>query len=102
MRAVDVRVHRREAVSKALGDKALRGQVVALRELVLTHNVENRWITFEARRMQCYVVKKVSNAREASLRIFESYASNEAVNLVIERQQKFGEVATVLPGDTGD
>lgn len=76
--------------------------MITLCELMLTHHMENRWITLETGRMQLYIVKKVSDACEASLRIFERDASNQTVELVTERQQMFGEITAVLPSDAGD
>jgi hypothetical protein len=59
VRAVDVRVHRREAVGKAFGNERLRGQMVALVELVTADDVEDAGITFQTRRVQRYFVEQV-------------------------------------------
>src|SRR6185369_13620162 len=73
--AVDVCIHRREAVARTFRHESLRRAVIALGELVLTHDVEYRRITLEACRMQDDLVQQVREAREASLRIFQCDAS---------------------------
>ena len=50
MSAVDVRVHRRKAVSKTLGNERLRRQVITLIEVVAADHVEDRRIAFQTRR----------------------------------------------------
>src|SRR6185503_246971 len=52
MRAVDVRVHRRETVCEALRDEALGGEVIALVKVVLAQDVENTRVTLETGRVQ--------------------------------------------------
>src|SRR6185369_10962350 len=48
---VDVGVHGREAIGKALGDKALGGEMITLVKIILADDVEDAWITLEACRM---------------------------------------------------
>src|ERR671939_1236875 len=45
VRAIDVHVHRREAVGKTLRDETLRREVVTLVELVLAEHVKNAGVT---------------------------------------------------------
>src|SRR4029077_20591440 len=71
MRAVDVCVHRRKAVSKTFSDEALGCEVVTLIKLVLTDDVEKARISLQACGVQLQPISKILNARESSRRIFE-------------------------------
>jgi hypothetical protein len=59
-------------------------------------------ITFERGSMQVHPVNEVLNARQAVLRIFNGYATNNAMDVVIFFQQQFGEVAAILARDPGN
>jgi hypothetical protein len=102
VRAVDVRVHRREAVGERLADERLRREVVALVELLAAEDVEDGGVRFQARRVHVDAVEQVLDAREAAPGVFERDAADEGVNLVAEVQKVFGEVAPVLAGDACD
>jgi hypothetical protein len=84
VRAADVGVHRREAVGERLGDERLRGEVVALVEVVAREDVEDRGVGLEARRVERDAVEQMADAREAARGVFERDAPDEAVNLVAE------------------
>jgi hypothetical protein len=100
MRAVDVHIHRREAVGETFRDETLRGQVVTLVEIVLAQNVENAGITFETRWVECYAIEQVGDATETSVGRFEGDAADESVHFVAEAQQVVSEITPVLAGDT--
>src|SRR5204862_5310034 len=102
MRAVDVRVHRRDAIGATFGDERLRREMVALIELVAADDVEDRSVGFEARGMERDVLQQMSDAREAALRVFQGDAAHETMHLVACGEQQLGQVAAVLPGDAGD
>ncbi len=102
MRAVDVRVHRREAIGKTLGDKTLGGEVVALVKIVATDDMKNAGITFQTCGMQSDLVQEMRDPVSASLGGFQRDAANEAVNLVTPRQKLFRQIAAVLSGDSSD
>src|SRR5262245_15930089 len=76
MRAVDVRIHRREAVAKTFRHETLRRQVITLSKLVLADDVKDRRVTLETRRVQHNLVEQMPDARETSLRILERDASD--------------------------
>src|SRR5262245_22911646 len=99
MRAVDIDVHRREAVLKTLGDEALGCEVIALSELVTANDVEYAWVALKASGVKMYSVEEMGNASKATLRIFERYPPHKAVDLIAQRQQVLGQVAAVLAGD---
>ncbi len=52
MRTVDIGLHRREAVIETLSDEALRGEVVALVELVAAENMEQAGVALQRSGMQ--------------------------------------------------
>src|SRR6266404_2898030 len=76
MRAVDVHVHRREAVLKTLGHETLRSQVIAFIKLVLAEDVKDARIAFNTRRMKLKTIKQVRDAPKSSLRVFHSHAAH--------------------------
>src|ERR1700694_4762118 len=98
MSAVDVRVHRREAVCETFADETLRSKVIALVELVLTDDMEDAGVALEARRMKHPVVQKMFDASQAKIRRFERDVPDESVHLVPEAEEMFGQVAAVLAG----
>jgi hypothetical protein len=100
--AVDVHVHRREAVGEAFRDEALGRQVVTLVEVMLAQDLKNAWVTFETGRMECYAFEQMGNAAEASIGRLEGDASHQAVNFITESEEVIGEVTPVLPGDSGN
>ena len=100
MRAVDVCIHRREAVSETLGDEALGRQVIALIKFVLADNVEDARITLQARGVQLQPIGEILNARESSRRIFERDSSDQAVNFIAQVEKMFRQIAAILAGDT--
>src|SRR5215213_75782 len=55
--AVDVHIHRREAVGETLRHEALRREVIALVKVVFTEDVENAGVTFQAGRVQRYAIQ---------------------------------------------
>src|SRR5207237_3245520 len=84
MRAVDVRVHRREAVGETFGDKRLRREVIALVEFITTENVEDAGIAFQARGMQRDLVKQMLDPIESAFWIFESHAPHQPMHFIAE------------------
>src|ERR1051325_11931875 len=73
VRAVDVRVHGREAVGKTLGHKALRRQVITLVKIVFAEDMENAGVTLEIRRMQGDTVQQVTDATESRFGSLEGH-----------------------------
>lgn len=67
MGAIDIRVHRGEAVGKTLRDKTLGCKVVTLIERVLADYVEDAGITFKTGRVQVNSVEQVSDSAESRL-----------------------------------
>src|SRR5216683_4445928 len=102
MRAVDVHVHRREAVLKTLGHETLGSEVIAFVKLVLAEDMKNAGIAFNTRRMKLKTIKQMRDAAKSSLRVFDPDAAHQAMNLVAETQQMFGQIASVLTRDAGD
>ncbi len=102
MRAVDVDVHRREAVLKTFGHETLRSQVIAFIKHVTTEDVKDARIAFNTRRMKLKPIKQMRDATKPSLRIFHPDAAHQAVNLVAEIQKMFGQIASVLARDARD
>ena len=102
MRAVDVCVHRREAIGKTLSDKRLGRQVVALVKLVATDDVKNAWVTFQTARVKRQPIQQMTDARESALRILEGHAAHHAVDFISERKQMLRQIAAILTGDAGD
>src|SRR6266705_282841 len=102
MRAVDVDVHRREAVLKTLGHETLRSEVIAFIKLVLAEDVKDARIAFNARRMKLKTIKQVRDAAKSSLRVFDPDAPHQTMNLVAETQKMFSQIASVLARDAGD
>src|SRR5436309_4326764 len=98
MRAVNVRVHRREAVDETFSDKGLRGQMVTLVEFVLAYHAKETRVTFHARGVQRDLIQQMVQASKAALRIFERDAPDESVHFVTLAQKVFVQIASVLPG----
>src|SRR5438067_1067833 len=102
MRAVDVCIHRREAVSKTFSDEALGREMVTLVKFVLTDDVEDARITLQARGVQVQQICKILNSRESSRRICERDSSDQAVNFIAKVEKMFRQIAAILAGDTGN
>src|SRR5438067_8680517 len=102
MRAVDVCIHRREAVSKTFSDEALSREVVTLIKFVLTDDVEDARITLQARGVQLQPIGEILNARESSRRIFERNSSDQAVHFIAQAEKMFRQIAAVLAGNPGN
>src|SRR6185369_13880629 len=102
MRAVNVRVHRRESVAETLGHKRLRGQVVTLVKLMLGHYMKDTRITFHAGRVQGDLVHQVFNASEPVLRILHRHPANQPMDLIAQREQMLSQVTSVLSRESGD
>ena len=75
MGAIDVCVHRRESVGKALGDKTLGGKMVALIELIPADDMKDGWVTLQASGVKLNAIQQVLDATKASLRILQRNAS---------------------------
>ena len=84
MSTVDVRVHRRETVRKALGDETLRREVIALVKLVFAEDMKDARIAFNTGRMKLKTVKQVRDASKSSFRVFHADAAHQTMNLVTE------------------
>jgi hypothetical protein len=102
MRAVDVHVHRREAVGKTLRDETLSGEVITLVEIIFTENVEDTGVTFETRRMQRHSIDQVSDTAEPLFGCFEGDPAHEAVDFVAEAQEVVSEITAVLARDSSN
>ena len=86
MRAIDVRIHRREAIGKTLGDKRLRRQVVTLVKLVAAKDLKDTGITFQAARMKRQPIQQMTNASKSALRIFEGHTTDDSMDFISERK----------------
>src|SRR5436190_10520236 len=102
MRSIDVRVHRRKPIRKTFSDKALRSEVVTLIELVTAQDMKNAGITLEIRGMQNQLIQQMSNSAKSLLRRLESHSSNQTMDLIVQAEQVFGEITTILSGDACD
>lgn len=102
MRAIDVCIHRREAIGKTLRDKRLGRQVVTLVKLVATDDVKDAWVTFQTACVQRQPIQQVTDARESALGILEGHTTHHAMDFISERKQMLRQIATILTGDTGD
>lgn len=102
MRAVDVCIHRREAIGKTLGDKRLRRQVVTLVKLVAAKDLKDAGITFQAAGMKRQPIQQMTNASKSALRIFEGHTTHDSMDFIPERKQMLRQIATILTGDAGD
>lgn len=102
MRAVDVCIHRREAIGKTLRDKRLGRQVVTLVKLVAAKDLKDAGITFQAAGMKRQPIQQMTNASKSALRIFERHASDDSMDFISERKQMLRQIATILTGDAGD
>src|ERR1700752_198501 len=102
MSAVDVCVHRREAVGKRLGDERLGSEVIALIELDLSYHSEDGWVTFKTRGVKLQSIEQMRDPVETSLRIFECDAPDQPVHLVTVLKQILGQVTAILACDSGD
>src|SRR5688572_8067958 len=102
MRAVDVCVHRREAIGKTLRDKRLSGQMVTLVKLVAAKDLKNAGITFQAAGMKRQPIQQMANASESALRIFQGHPPHHSMHFISERKQMFRKVTTILAGKAGD
>src|SRR6185369_2545884 len=96
VRAVDVRAHRRKAVSETFRHETLGREVIALVKIVLTENVEDAGVAFETGRVQSDSVQNMSNAAEPRLRGFEGHAADQPVYFITQTQQVIGEVTAIL------
>lgn len=76
MRAVDVRVHGREAIGKTLRHEALRRQVVTFVKLMPTDDVKNAGVALEACGMQCYLVQQMLNPAQSAMWFFQCNATD--------------------------
>src|SRR5829696_7637081 len=100
--AVDVHVHRREAVGKTLSHEALRREVIALIEIVFAEYVENAGVTLQAGWVHGYAIEYMGDATEPGFRRLKSHTAHQAVHFVTQTQEIVSEVATVLTGDSGN
>src|SRR5262245_27449278 len=100
--AIDVCVHRREAIGKTFRDKTLRREVIAFVKLVLRDYVKDAGIALEARRVERQSIKQVRDSREMAPRIFQSHATNQAMNFIAQGQEQFRQIAAILTADTRD
>ncbi len=102
MCAVDVDVHRREAVLKTLGHETLRSEVIAFIKRVLAEDVKDARIAFNTRWMKLKTAEQVRDATKSSLWVFDPDAAHQTMNLVTEAQKMFGQIASVLARDARD
>src|SRR5256885_7944900 len=72
MRAVDIRIDRRELIFEGITDEALSGEAIHLVGLNVHQNFVQARITFQRCRMQLEFVEDSSNAPKPVLRIFQS------------------------------
>src|SRR5215468_4208165 len=102
MRAVDVDVHRREAILKTLRDEALGCQVITLGELMAADDAEYTGVVLETSGMKMNLIQQVQDASKTPLGVFERDPPHDAVDLVAQRQQVVRQIAAILPGDAGN
>src|SRR3989441_5933373 len=102
MRAVDVRVERREFVLEGIGDETLGSQVIALMGLDRLEHPVDAGQALQGRSMQVEAVLQVEDAPEPVLRIFDRHPPDDAVHLIAFIQEQLGQVRSVLPRDAGD
>src|ERR1051326_672444 len=97
MRAVDVCVHGRKAISKTLGHEALRREVITLLKIVLAEDVKDTRVTLEIRRMQGHAIQQVTDATESRFRRLEGHPPHQPMDLIAQVQQIFGQITPILP-----
>src|SRR5919106_3835591 len=102
MRAVDVHIHGREAVGETLGDETLRGQVIALVEIVFAEYVKYAGVTLETGRVKRYAIEYMSDAAESRPRRFQGHPAHQAMNFITQTQQVVGEVTPILAGNSSN
>src|SRR5215213_6148260 len=98
VRAVDVRAHRRKAVSEAFRHKALGREVITLVKIVFAEDVENAGVTLETGRVQRDTVQQVSEPAEPRFGGFQGHATDQAVHLVAQTKEIICEVTAILTG----
>src|SRR6266436_3757651 len=81
--AVDVCIHRREAVGKRFGDETLRSQVVTLVKLMFGQDVKDRGVALKACRVKRDPIEQVLEPGKAPGRILKSDTSNETMHFVV-------------------
>jgi hypothetical protein len=96
MRPVRVRTHRRETVNKALGDETLRGQVIAVMELLSGNYGEHARVAFDAARVQNQAVQNGTETPKPFIGLLERYAPDKAVHFKPKFEQMFGEITAIL------
>ena len=84
VRAVNIGIHRRKAVTETFSDEALSRKVIALVEVMLTDNAKDARITLQACRMQNEFVEQVSDPSEAAFRVFEGDAAYKTMDFVTQ------------------
>src|SRR6185369_6329073 len=87
MRAVNVHIHRREAVGKTLRHEALSREVITLVKVVLAQNLKDARVAFETGRVQGHAVENVGDAAEPRFRRFERDPAYQAVDFIAEPEQ---------------
>jgi hypothetical protein len=90
MRTVDIRIHRGEAITKALRDEALSGEMITLIESVVRTDIENTWITFEACRVKLQAIHYVPDSIHPVSAILERYSPDDPVNFVTLVEKELG------------
>ena len=102
MSAVDVCVHRREAVGETLSDETLCSQVITLVKIIATDDMKNAGIAFEACGMEGDLVQEMRDPVGPAFGRFQRNATHEAVHLVTQGQKFFRQVASILSGDSSN
>src|SRR5262245_30754981 len=100
MRAVDIRIDRRELIFEGITDEALSGQVIHLVRLNVHQNFVEARITFQRCRMQTEFIQDSSNAPKPVLRIFQRDAPDDAVDFITLLEKELGQIGSVLTGES--
>src|SRR5437867_10846338 len=100
MRAVDIRIDRRELIFEGITDEALSGQVIHLVRLNVHQDFVQARITFQRCRMQLDFVEDSSNTPKAVLGIFQRDAPDDAVDFITLLEKELGQIGSVLTGDS--
>ena len=101
MGAVNVRIHRREAICKTFCNKALSCEVITFVEMRATELLKDGWVTLQtANATGCG--QDMSQAGQSMCLILESYSAHKPMDLISKIKKILGQITPILSCDTGN